>query len=223
MNVANLPATTDWTNDDWETPNNIAQAMSELVLPGDEYILEPCAGTGQIIKHILHPESCSILCMDINKSRVEKGRCKSPDCTWLCSDFLRSHIEPVTEFDLVITNPPFSKCMEFVGRSLSLLNPNNPSARLLFLMPSDIFQSKSRANAFSQLNAHIHHIYPIVGRVDYLINGVPASQTLVEKGGKMVKRSGRQTCDAIWDIRPGKQGGCTTFIDSLSSQPSRIH
>ncbi|WP_193199824.1 hypothetical protein [Nostoc sp. MG11] len=104
-----------------------------------------------------------------------------------------------------------------------MLNPNNPSARLLFLMPFDIFQAKSRASAFSKLDAHIHHVYPIVGRVDYLINGVPASQTYVEKGGKLVRRSGRQTCDAIWDIRPSKQGGCTTFIDSLSSQPLRIH
>jgi hypothetical protein len=221
MNVANLLPTTDWDNDSWETPNNIAQAMSELVLPGDEYILEPCAGTGQIIKHIPHPASCSILCLDINKSRVEKGRCNAPDCTWLCADFLHSEIEPHTDFDLVITNPSFSKCMEFIGRSFSLLNLNNPSARLLFLMPSDIFQAKSRANAFSKLDAHIHHVYPIVGRVDYLINGVPASQTYVEKGGKLVRRSGRQTCDAIWDIRLGKLGGCTTFIDS-SSQMSHI-
>ncbi|MBD6620943.1 hypothetical protein FNW02_35760 [Komarekiella sp. 'clone 1'] len=212
MNVANLLPITGWDNDSWETPNNIAQVMSELVLPSDEYILEPCAGTGQIAKNIPHPESCSILCMDINKSRVENGRYNVPNCTWLCTDFLRSEIEPYTEFDLVITNPPFSKCMEFIERSLSLLNPNNPSARLLFLMPSDIFQAKSRANAFSKLNAHIHHIYPIVGRVDYLINGVPASKTFVEKNGKMVRRSGRQTCDAVWDIRPGKLGGCTTFI-----------
>jgi hypothetical protein len=112
--------------------------------------------------------------------------------------------------------------MEFVGRSLDLLNPNNPDARLLFLMPSDIFQAKSRAIAFSKLDAHIHHIYPIVGRVDYLINGVPASQTRVEKGGKLVKRSGRQTCDAIWDIRLGKSGGCTTFINSSNTVGERV-
>ncbi|MBW4557123.1 MAG: methyltransferase [Trichormus sp. ATA11-4-KO1] len=203
----------NWTNDDWETPDNIAQAMAQLVLPSDEYILEPCAGTGQIAKNIPHSESFSILCLDINKSRVEKGRCNAPDCTWLTSDFLVDEVEPHTEFDLVITNPPFSKCMEFIERSLSLLNHNNKDARLLFLMPSDIFQAKSRARAFNQLNAHIHHVYPIVGRVNYLINGVPASQTYVEKGGKLVRRSGRQTCDAIWDIRPGKSGGCTTFIN----------
>ncbi|MBE9036027.1 hypothetical protein [aff. Roholtiella sp. LEGE 12411] len=203
----------NWTNDDWETPEKIALFMAQLVSISDEYILEPCAGSGQIVKYILYPYMRNILCMDINDSRVEKGRCNAPDCTWLVSDFLHSEIEPRTDLDLVITNPPFTKCMEFIDRSLQMLNFTNPDARLLFLMPSDIFQAKSRSRAFSKLNAHIHHIYPIVGRVDYLINGVPASQTYVEKNGKLVRRSGRQTCDAIWDIRPGKQGSCTTFIN----------
>ncbi|MBE9038176.1 SAM-dependent DNA methyltransferase [aff. Roholtiella sp. LEGE 12411] len=226
MSVANLPATTDWTNDDWETPDNIALFMSQLVCKSDRRILEPCSGSGQIIKFL--PKHIDLWAIEINYARVWEqikvgGLMHQLDRTWdiqhydflgkACEpDFLKEYKEWVG-FDLVITNPPFSKCMEFIGRSLQMLNFTNPDARLLFLMPSDIFQAKSRSRAFSKLNAHIHHIYPIVGRVDYLINGVPASQTYVEKNGKLVRRSGRQTCDAIWDIRPGKQGSCTTFIN----------
>ncbi|WP_193199853.1 hypothetical protein [Nostoc sp. MG11] len=120
MTVIEQVSTIPWNTDDWETPDSIAQAMTQLILLSDLYILEPCAGTGQIVKHIAHPYMRNILCMDINKSRMEKGQRNAPDCTWLCTDFLRSEIELATEFDLVITNPPFSKCMEFIGQYSSV-------------------------------------------------------------------------------------------------------
>ncbi|MBE9037652.1 hypothetical protein [aff. Roholtiella sp. LEGE 12411] len=58
---------------------------------------------------------------------------------------------------MIISNPPFSKCVEFVERSLCLLNPDNPESRILFLLPLDWTGSKERGNAWRKLNAHISH------------------------------------------------------------------
>ncbi len=163
MTVAQVLKVSNWTPDDWQTPDAVARAMAQLVTPSDYFILEPAAGTGQIAKYILDPYFQSILCLDINQSRVDKGRYNAPDCTWLVADFLHDEIEPATRFDLIITNPPFSQCVEFIERSLTLLNPDNPQARLIFLLPLDWNCSKARGAHWQRLNAHIHKEYRIMG------------------------------------------------------------
>jgi hypothetical protein len=88
-------------------------------------------------------------------------------------------------------------------------------------MPVDTLFSHKRSQQFQMLNAHVHHIYKIVGRVDYLKNGVPASQcpktkngvSVFDKKGNPVRMSGRQCYDAIFDIRPGKQGAVMSQLD----------
>ena len=40
-----------FNKNDYETPDHIAAAMAKMI-DGDEAILEPCAGTGQILKEI---------------------------------------------------------------------------------------------------------------------------------------------------------------------------
>jgi hypothetical protein len=57
----------------------------------------------------------------------------------------------------------------------------------------DYFQAIKRYQFLKSLDAHIHKIHPIVGRVAYLKRGIP--------------HTGRQVCDAVFDIRPGKGSG----------------
>ncbi|MBD6620017.1 methyltransferase [Komarekiella sp. 'clone 1'] len=201
MTVIESASTINWTPDDWQTPNEIARLMTQLVIPSDSFILEPAAGTGQIAKYIPHPESRNILCLDINEQRVNLGQHNAPDCNWLVADFLRDEIEPATLFDLIITNPPFSKCVEYIERSLELLNPDNPEARLIFLLPLDWNCSKARGAHWQRLNAHIHKEYRIMGRVAFLdAEGVP--------------RSRRQCCDAVFEIRPGRVDSGVSYLGS---------
>ena len=104
----------------------------------------------------------------------------------------------------------------------ALLNPDNPTARLLFLMPLDWNCAQSRAKVWDKLDAHIHHVYRIPKRVDYLINGVPCSKTpkKLDNGKDMINAlsrkpkmmSGRQCYDAVFDIRLGKENPSTTFL-----------
>jgi hypothetical protein len=213
----------DFTNDDYETPDWLAVAMSRLVLPTDRLILEPFAGSGQIAKYL--PTDRSVECVELKYSRFLSGENNAPFTTWVNGDFFNDDSTwgffcDITRWgcDLIITNPPFSKCVEAVAKSLQLLN-DSPNSRLLFLMPLDWNCSQGRAKAWDALDAHIHHIYPIADRVDYLKEGIPMSkqQKFIGgvpqfKNGKPVMNSGRQCYDAVFDIRLGKQNSASTLI-----------
>lgn len=204
-----------FTNDDYETPDYIASAMANLILPGDKNILEPFAGTGQIVKHL--PGDRFIDAVEIKRSRYLQ--LKNCCFTYNGSFFEFDHHN---DYDLIITNPPFSLCIEAIAHSLKLLNSDNPTARLLFLMPLDWNCAQSRAKVWDELDAHIHHVYRIPKRVDYLINGVPCSKTpkKLDNGKDMINAitrkpkmmSGRQCYDAVFDIRAGKENPSTTFL-----------
>ncbi len=204
----------DFTNDDYETPDWLAVAMSRLVLPTDKQILEPFAGSGQIAKYL--PGDRSIECAEIKYSRFLQGKEKAKSATWVNGCFFNDVLSGC--FDLIITNPPFSLCVEAVAKSLELLN-DSPNSRLLLLMPLDWNCSQGRAKDWESLYAHIHHIYPIADRVDYLKEGIPMSkqQKFINgvpqfKNGKPLMNSGRQCYDAVFDIRLGKQNSASTLI-----------
>jgi hypothetical protein len=208
----------EFTNDDYETPDAIAQAIANLVLPTEKYILEPFAGTGQIVKYL--PSDRIIDVVEIKRSRyLQLIQLKNHCFTYNGSFFEFQH---GGYYDLIITNPPFSLCIESINYSLEFLNPDNPDARLLFLMPLDWNCAQSRAKVWNELDAHIHHVYRIPKRVDYLINGVPCSKTpkKLDNGKDMINplsrkpimMSGRQCYDAVFDIRLGKENPSTTFL-----------
>lgn len=185
----------DWDSDNWETPDRIASAMANLVLPSDSRILEPAAGTGQIVKFLpVDDPSFEVVCLEPNTSRYLQGYKKG-------GFWINTPLELVDpgHFDLLITNPPFSKIQSFICRGLNLLDPENPTARLLYLMPIDWMSLKSVAQWWQSTNAHIHHVYAIEGRVAYLKNGVPIS--------------GRRRNDAIFDIRPGRDGAAISYLE----------
>jgi hypothetical protein len=209
--------TAEFTSDDYETPDDVAKAMATLVLPTDKNILEPFAGTGQIVKYL--PSDRIIDVVEIKRTRIEKMLLGVLNFNSICNmDFFDLDCE-TRKYDLIITNPPFSLCMEAISHSLKLLNPDNPNSRLLFLIPLDTFASQGRSEKLKNLDAHIHHTHLIPRRIDYLKDGEPMSkcQKTVNgipqfKNGKPIKNSGRQCYDAVFDIRLGKENPSTTFL-----------
>jgi hypothetical protein len=191
--------------------------MATLVLPTDKNILEPFAGTGQIVKYL--PSDRIIDVVEIKRTRIEKMLLGVLNFNSICNmDFFDLDCE-TRKYDLIITNPPFSLCMEAISHSLKLLNPDNPNSRLLFLIPLDTFASQGRSEKLKNLDAHIHHTHLIPRRIDYLKDGEPMSkcQKTVNgipqfKNGKPIKNSGRQCYDAVFDIRLGKENPSTTFL-----------
>lgn len=208
----------DWCSDDWETPDDVARPMAGLLLPTDRRVLEPSAGTGQIVKWIETGFGDRILIAnELNPRRFEAGKSKSKGRAlvyWNNGDFLRFTTElppmgdcsPVERmanvfnpFDCIIGNPPFSLALDFIEVGLRLLNPANPEARILFLLPSAFFQSKGRGDRLQSLPCRIHQVHAIKGRVAYLQNGRA--------------QSGRQCDDSVFDIRPGSGPAGWQFLD----------
>lgn len=172
----------DWAEDNWQTPDYVAQLMGGLVLPTDIKVGEPGAGMGQISRYL--PQGT--ICIEKNPSRFVVGRDRAPHCCWLVGDYFE---EDLPKFDLIIGNVPFSNCLQFIERSLNLLNRANSEARILFLMPIDFNCGLAKGDFWKRLGCRIHHEYRLQGRVHYLgENGVPQKK--------------RQVYDAVFDIRP---------------------
>jgi len=169
--------------------------MASLIQFDDHRILEPANGSGRVAKH-LPPGS---FCCEIKPSRGELGIKYAPHCHWLGGDFMIYPFEQLSsKWDLIITNPPFSQCIQFIERGLELLDLENPDARLLYLLPIDFCSSVERGKAFQSLDCHIHHEYRIMNRVAYI------------RDGQAVK--GRQLYDCVFDIRPTRLTGAVSFL-----------
>lgn len=164
-----------WCNDDWETPDAVAMAMTEIaasICADTAHILEPAAGTGQIAKYLV--KVCDhVHCSEISPSRFRAGIGKVPKAYWENDDFLRKpdEVEEMEsdwfKFDLAVTNPPFSLGMEFLERSLEIAD------KALFLLPTEYFQSQGRARQLHAMGAGIVKEWRIAGRVGYLKRGQP--------------------------------------------------
>lgn len=187
----------EWVPDDWETPSGVARHMASLLTTQDYNVLEPACGTGQILQAICDSSFPNdVLGIELQQNRYEKAR-RFNDVAAHFSVIKHNFLvkipmgdKPV--FDVVIANPPFSLGMEFIERSLTLLNRDNPNARLIYLLPATFFQSQERGRKLQTLDCRIYQRHSLIGRVAYLKNGVP--------------QKGRQCEDCIFDIRPGKFG-----------------
>lgn len=180
----------DWTGDDWETPSAVAQSIAKLVCPETEDVLEPAAGTGQISQFLPAARTTNL---EPDPIRFEVGRQRVPGL-WHCTtieDFAKSTDR---RFDVIVTNPPFSKIQLFIETGLSLLKPVRQSwdARLLYLLPLDWYSLKSVRKWWGKTDVRIKRVYAIPGRVSYLRNGVPVT--------------GRRRADGVFEIVPGRIG-----------------
>jgi len=92
-------------------------------------ILEPCAGSGAILS-LLRDRNHAAIGWDI-----------APQAEGVCAvDFLAIDLPPC--FDLIITNPPFSKAQEIIDKARSLLLPDGMAVMLLRLA---YLESQTRA------------------------------------------------------------------------------
>ena len=172
----------EWCSDDWETPDEVAAFMGSLVTGEDLTILEPAAGTGQIAKY-LPDHAC---CIELNPMRHLIGQSAAKDGQlWACDDYLDYCARlPYLPVHLVIGNPPFSLGLEFLAASVQNLAS---TGRILFLLPSEYFQSQARAIALQKTGLVITHQWAIAGRVGFLKNGKVYNQ--------------RQCYDSVFEFR----------------------
>lgn len=182
---------TDWSSDDWETPPPVAHFIASLLRPIEKNICEPSAGRGAIAQYLPNGATC----IELNPDRFASGAV--PHQNWLCGDFLKYAQQPDQFFNVVVGNPPFSLGVEFIKAAMSIIVADG---RVLFLLPSDFFQTKRVASQMVNAGIAISRQWQIVGRVSY------------EKEG--ITHHGRQCSDAVFElVRADRYEGNIIFVD----------
>jgi len=110
----------------FSTPTSVVNDLLNLgVLIGSTSVLEPCAGTGNIIKTLRQTGyDHHITAVEINQDHEEKCLLTSPDLL-VIGNFLNEKLineHTIGTFDLIICNPPFSNIERFIEKCWHLLN-----------------------------------------------------------------------------------------------------
>jgi hypothetical protein len=119
------------SNDDYPTPDWLIEAIMPLVKSlNPRTILEPACGSDQAIVKILkkHFPKAEIVASDIV-------------APWNC-DFLKT--EPVPDFDVIISNPPFFISEQFIRHAMSFRR-NGDRSSVIMLNRINFLGSKARA------------------------------------------------------------------------------
>lgn len=107
------------------TPPGLAAKMVELahIRPMDR-VLEPSAGTGNILREIVKHGAATIEAIEINYRLANMLKETYPAVRVACVDFLQ-HQDP-EGYDKIIMNPPFTKGedIKHIKHALELLRPN---------------------------------------------------------------------------------------------------
>ncbi len=124
----------------YETPGWCAKSLlSEIELPGGLW-LEPCAGTGNIIRAVQRPgvrwHACEI------RPECEDGLKSSGAEKTVIGDFFDPevrHAQLAEHYSVALTNPPFSKMAEFINACREIADHS------VFLLRLNVLEGAERA------------------------------------------------------------------------------
>ena len=126
--------------DFYATPVDVVENLLnniDLNQYGDK-VLEPSAGNGNICRCIKsHYPNKRVTALEIREEELE-SLTKCSDKV-IIGDYLQIDME--SKYDIIIGNPPYSNAIEFVNKSLELLEENGV---LIFLLRTAFLESKSR-------------------------------------------------------------------------------
>ena len=133
------------------TPPDLAARMVAMagVGPGTATgmrVLEPSAGTGNIVREIVKA-GADVLAVEVNWTLAEALRAQYPEQEVCAVDFLElDDLGGIRRFDAVVMNPPFSQEIEHVRRAWELLRAGGV---LVSIMSAGIrFRSDKKTTAF---------------------------------------------------------------------------
>ncbi len=108
-------------------PDLVARMIQEAdIRPGDD-VLEPSAGTGNILDACFHLNgSGRTVAIEINARLAMKLQERYPRMTVLNADFIKYAATCTDKFDVILMNPPFvnGADIEHIGRALTMLKPS---------------------------------------------------------------------------------------------------
>lgn len=132
------------------TPDDLARyVVSQADINHDQFILEPSAGSGQLLKALnVTDKDIHTACYEINPDMQEGLEALSDEVN-IC-DFLLAIPEP--KFDRVVMNPPFNKARADIHHVLHAFKFLKPGGRLVAIMPSGVrFRDDKLTNEFRAL------------------------------------------------------------------------
>lgn len=117
----------------YPTPDHVVkQILGNLYIGEGARILEPSAGTGNIVRHLLQTRAKVVDAIEIDPDRVAVLRSiRDPRLTVTQANFLQTR--PVPTYDIVVMNPPFygTHWMEHVMHAYDFLAPGGTLVSVL--------------------------------------------------------------------------------------------
>lgn len=90
----------------WYTPPELAKRMAELVNLKGKSVLEPSAGSGNLVRAALDAGARDVLAIDIdNKNMAALQERFAGEVSWQLGDFL--NMAPTWPYDVALMNPPW--------------------------------------------------------------------------------------------------------------------
>ena len=152
-----------------ECVNSLIDALPELLYA--DFILEPSAGNGNILKAIKakNPDgACHIEAIELREEERENLEELADMVT--IGDFLKVNTE-YRYYDLIIGNPPYSLAQEFIDKALELLDYEG---RLILLLRLNFFGSKKRFEWWQ--NKIPSRVYVLSNRPSFTGKGTDATE-----------------------------------------------
>lgn len=95
----------------YPTPKEVIDRMMMGVNVSGKVILEPSAGTGNIVDWLKEAGARDVLACEINQ---DLQRVVSRKCNLICDDFLKLTTEEISHIDMIVMNPPFSNAAHHI-------------------------------------------------------------------------------------------------------------
>lgn len=95
----------------YPTPKEVIDRMMMGVNVSGKVVLEPSAGTGNIVDWLKEAGAREVLACEINQYLQ---RIISQKCDLICDDFLKLTAEEISHIDMIVMNPPFSNAAQHI-------------------------------------------------------------------------------------------------------------
>lgn len=139
----------------YPTPENIINKMG--IFPEGLRVLEPSAGSGNIIDWLKNNHAKEVFSYEKNKDLAEIAKAKS---SFLGYDFLESNSGELSFIDLIVMNPPFAKATEHLLHAWEVAREG---AEIIAIYPTnsidnECYNSRKRLNYIINEYSHQENI-----------------------------------------------------------------
>lgn len=161
-------------NDYYPTPEAVIENfLANYMIDPNKKILEPCAAKGNIIKALQKYGCKNIDAVEIDEDHAEDLLELLGYGHVAIADFLtlEKHKYP-NQYDIIITNPPYSKAQEFVEKALELVNDTGV---VIMLLRTAFLESQKRFEFWQKPENKLSALYTLSSRPSFIGKGTDAT------------------------------------------------